>query len=123
MKNRFFHYIIAENENGFLMEKRKGNDIWKGLYQFPLIEAEKFLSPEKLILHPALKNISLKKKIKLKASEEFIYLLSHQKIHAKFFILFSNNINTENYIVIKNTHLKKLAVPKIIEHYLKNNIH
>ena len=62
LKNRFFHYIIAENENGFLMEKRKGNDIWKGLYQFPLIEAEKFLSPEKLILHPALKNISLKKK-------------------------------------------------------------
>lgn len=123
LKNRFFHYIIAQNENGFLMEKRKGNDIWKGLYQFPLIEAEKFLSPIKLKVHPTIKNISTEKKINLPSSEEFIYLLSHQKIHAKFFILSTAEINIENYEVVKKTHLKKLAVPKIIEHYLKNNIH
>lgn len=105
------------------MEKRKGNDIWKGLYQFPLIEAEKFLSIKKLTIHPTVKNISAGNKTELTASEEFIYLLSHQKIHAKFFILSTAEINIENYEVVKKTHLKKLAVPKIIEHYLKNNIH
>lgn len=123
LKERFFHYIIAQNENGFLMEKRKGNDIWKGLYQFPLIEAEKFISPSKFKVHPTVKNISAGNKILLTASEEFIYLLSHQKIHAKFFILSSAEFKIENYEVVKKTHLKKKAVPKIIEHYLKNNIH
>lgn len=123
LKNRFFHYIIAENKNGFLMEKRNGNDIWKGLYQFPVIESEKFLSPIKLIIHPTVKNISPDEKIKLKPADEFVFPLSHQKIHAKFFILSTEKINTKNYIVIKKTHLKNLAVPKIIEHYLKNIIH
>ncbi|MEI7803465.1 MAG: A/G-specific adenine glycosylase [Bacteroidota bacterium] len=54
LKDRYFHFIIAQNEKGFLVEKRNGNDIWKGLYQFPLIEAEKFLSPKKIQEHPLL---------------------------------------------------------------------
>ncbi len=123
LKDRYFHYIIAENEKGFLVEKRKGNDIWKGLYQFPMIEADKFLSPKKLMEHPLLKNISSNKKLKLTAGEKFIQLLSHQRIHAKFFILSSNEIKSSNFEFKQKLHLKKLAVPKLIEHYLKIILH
>lgn len=123
LKDRYFHFIIAQNEKGFLAEKRNGNDIWKGLYQFPLIEAEKFLSPKKLSEHSLLKNISSSKKIKLSASEEFTQLLSHQKIHAKFFILSADKITGADFEFKQKLQLKKLAVPKLMEHYLKNLLH
>ncbi len=123
LRNRFFHYIVAKNETGFLMEKRKENDIWKGLYQFPLIESEKFLSLVNLSAHPTFKKVTNDKNLKITAGKKFVYLLSHQKIHAKFFLVSTDKINSKIYSVIKKIHLKKLAVPKIIEHYLKNIIH
>ncbi len=123
IKPRFFHYMIAHSEKGFLFEKRTGNDIWKGLYQFPLIEATKFLTPLQLSSHQIIKNISSSTKIKIIESLMSKQLLSHQKIEAKFFILHAKKINTEKYIVEKKKHIKNLAVPKIIDQYIKNFIH
>ena len=36
--------IIIESKNFILLEKRKNKDIWKNLYQFPLLESKKNLS-------------------------------------------------------------------------------
>ena len=70
-----------------------------------------------------LKNISSDKKIKLTANEEFIQLLSHQRIHAKFFILSTIKIKSANFEFKQKLQLKKLAVPKLMEQYLKNHLH
>jgi A/G-specific adenine glycosylase len=40
VKERYFHYFIFINDNKTVIEQRTANDIWKNLYQFPLIETE-----------------------------------------------------------------------------------
>lgn len=39
-KKRYFHYFFIKNENELLIQKRTSKDIWKGLYQLPLYEAD-----------------------------------------------------------------------------------
>ena len=41
VKNRYFHYFIFIKDSETIIELRTANDIWKNLYQFPLIETEK----------------------------------------------------------------------------------
>ncbi|AWU43916.1 A/G-specific adenine glycosylase [Blattabacterium sp. (Cryptocercus kyebangensis)] len=44
IRNRFFYYVfICNNSKKFCINKRLNKDIWKGLYEFPLIESEKNL--------------------------------------------------------------------------------
>ena len=39
VKKRFFHFLLLENaDKNIVIEQRSDNDIWKNLYQFPLIE-------------------------------------------------------------------------------------
>jgi len=38
-RTRYFHYLILEDETGrTLIEQRQEKDIWRELYQFPLVE-------------------------------------------------------------------------------------
>ncbi|MDR2970368.1 MAG: A/G-specific adenine glycosylase [Bacteroidales bacterium] len=38
--NRYFHYFIYIKDSYTIIEQRTGNDIWKNLYQFPMIETQ-----------------------------------------------------------------------------------
>jgi A/G-specific adenine glycosylase len=39
-KTRFFHYLYIHCHDSYILHRREQNDIWNGLYQFPLIEAD-----------------------------------------------------------------------------------
>ena len=39
-KTRYFNYLVIQFENSLYLQKRQENDIWKELYQFPLIETK-----------------------------------------------------------------------------------
>ena len=39
-KHRYFHYSVYLCDNHTIIEKRTGSDIWKNMYQFPLIETD-----------------------------------------------------------------------------------
>ena len=42
IKERFFHYFIFNKDGKTIIEQRTENDIWKNLYQFPLIETDSY---------------------------------------------------------------------------------
>ena len=49
-KVRFFNYLVPfDLDNNTVLIKREDNDIWKGLYEFPLIETSKILNRDDLI--------------------------------------------------------------------------
>ena len=83
IKDRFFHHIVYLKGNQIIIQKRTGNDIWKGLYEFPLVETPD--SPFGLIAY--LK----KKKVRTNGEPQTAFqtghLLSHQKIHFTFHII------------------------------------
>ncbi|MEY3053175.1 MAG: hypothetical protein RLY31_2960 [Bacteroidota bacterium] len=37
-RDRFFNYLVLTSGEGFYMRKRTGKDIWRDLYEFPMIE-------------------------------------------------------------------------------------
>jgi A/G-specific adenine glycosylase len=56
MKTRYFYYFRIYHHEKIFIRKRAGKDIWKGLYDYPLLETDKELSEEKIFSHPFVLN-------------------------------------------------------------------
>ena len=129
IKKRFFYYLLVElgttDESVFLMKKRDKNDIWKKLYDFPLIEFTNKTEP-----HTALSKLA--ENIKLKSSEyrikdisdNYQHQLTHQQINAVFIRIFVNkfeNIEAENsLLLVNNNDINNYPVSRLIERYLQD---
>ncbi len=88
VKKRFFHFFFfyhkTENQLAICVEKRTGNDIWKNLYQFPLIETPDNDMPKENIYLKALSENG--EKILIEGSgSRFKHVLTHQVIEAFFY--------------------------------------
>lgn len=84
----FYFFMVVSNDKTWLIERTE-KDIWKGLFQFPLLESNSPLSDESAIsnftadLYPTEKRpITIAKK-----TSEIKHILSHQKLMAKGFTL------------------------------------
>lgn len=126
-KNRYFNYLVIRHKNTFFIRKRNDKDIWQGLYDFPLIETKERIA-ETLFLHSdEWKKTFRGQKIKLLSiSTEFKHVLSHQHIHAKFYEISVDlpmfNEPKPEWKKVDTTSVKKYALPRLIEIYLKNSI-
>jgi A/G-specific adenine glycosylase len=116
-KNRYFNYIIFENRGNDLPEivikKREGNDIWQNLFEFPLIETNKLLTIAE-IKETGYLGINLKKsEIKILGNDHK-HILSHQVIHARFFLVSLNSAEDRYLIsVLKDQRLKLISTGNI----------
>jgi len=88
IQTRYFYYLHIRNQGKTLIQKRENKDIWKGLYEFPLLE-----SKEELPIDEILQSFSSKDMLKnctwvLDAvSPVYKHQLSHQLIIAQFITL------------------------------------
>ena len=119
VKKRYFNFLVIQTDDDkTILSERKGNGIWQGLYQFPLIETTQNISGEALISNEEF--ISLfpeKSSILLFNKKEIVHKLSHQHLYTQFWIVrpktaFEANIDwadVENY-----------PVPVLIANFLKD---
>lgn len=78
---RNFYYFVVRQGNKLLMKQRSGNDIWKGLWDFPLYEGHaRVSSAEFSRLLPR----AVRTQKGMIVSPVFRHVLSHQVIHARF---------------------------------------
>jgi len=123
VKNRYFHYLyIIEGKNTFL-QKRPGKDIWKGLYEFPLIETQRQIQTQKLILSDDFRKL-FKGNVHIEhISEEIKHRLSHQLLHIRFYkIIAENFFEKDAYTIISVDEIEKYPVPKVIAEYIKESV-
>lgn len=119
-RTRFFYYYIIECRNSILLEKRTGNDIWKNLHQFPLIESEYKLTEDEIfnLATPikTLENANFKS-----ISGSVKHVLTHQTIYSRFVHIEAEDFNLKdsNIIKVNKKDIYKFAVPKLLENYLK----
>ncbi len=115
--NRYLHFILIENEDQIALSKRIGNDVWRNLYTFPLIETTTDLLDHKELID---QNLHLE----LSYISEEKHILSHQNLFIKYYKL---NWSEENLSKLKSitdfnwTTLKKLEefpLPKPIEKFI-----
>lgn len=122
-KKRFLHYIIIEQDNKVFVRKRDGNDIWKGLFEFYLVEDDRLMTPEELLETSELKKITGRKKEVLFSSDPRKQQLTHQELNGIFVHLRLEGPpkGLEGYHGVGPAALRKLAFPRFISSYLEEN--
>lgn len=122
-KHRYFHYLIMHSGKGILLRQRTGRDIWQHLFEFPLIETSRPMSPGRLMEQPSWKQLSAHPRIEpARVSGVIRHILTHQVIHAKFYHL--DNLPEDralnpSFREVPLSEIGKIPVPKLIENYLK----
>lgn len=120
-KKRYFYYFLIEEKDSIYIQKRNGNDIWKNLYEFPLVETkdDKTLNEvSQIIKNNFLKNDSHIQLVEI--SEPLIHILSHQRINARFIHLLKHSEKKlpRPLIRINKKDIHKFAVSRLIEKHL-----
>lgn len=129
VRNRIFYYLVAKIDVGgklfTLIKKRDGNDIWKGLYEFPMVELNTTEPHEKVLSHPGFGAlINPADSIIRQISRPYIHQLTHQKITAKFIVVESTSTGPEtaaDYLKIPLSELHKYPVSRLTSKFLENN--
>jgi len=120
-RKRYFYYFLIENGEFIYLEKRLRNDIWKNLYQFPLVETSEELSDQDIA---ELKNISFlngcTKNLKT-ITPVRKHILSHQIIFARLIHLEIDSFCSLNntYIKTEKKNLNDYAVPRLVEKFIQ----
>ena len=121
-RNRHFNYLhIVFGETTFIRQ-RQGNDIWKGLYEFPLIETTdetgftELARTEPFIRLLGSSSFTLTDTLKLSQHK-----LTHQTIHPVFFrvtIQSAGPVLNNDYIQIDRRDIHHFAISRLTEKYL-----
>jgi A/G-specific adenine glycosylase len=115
IKKRYFYYFFMTDGTNTLLNKRTKNDIWKGLYDFPLHENKKPISENK-IKDILAKEFSSGKFRITDISKELRHQLTHRLIIARFVtVSFSQLPYASDYIKINMEELQNYAIPRLIE--------
>lgn len=122
ISNRYYNYIFVRMGEKTVIHKRTANDIWKNLYEFPLIETDRAVSEEEFYSLPQLHNmISPNDKPVFKlVQKEVKHVLSHRIIYANFYEvnLPEDSESFKNYHKIKINDIHKFAVSRLINQFL-----
>lgn len=83
VRERFFHYLVVEQGDRLLLRERTGRDVWQGLYEFYLVEADAFQEPDEWASDDFLEELMPLVTVET-VSDEYVHVLSHQRIRTKF---------------------------------------
>ena len=130
VRNRYFNYLVFIIDGKFtVLQQRKGQGIWRGLFEFPLVESEKELDATDLLIESLKNGIKDQKIVGFleELPEDVIHLynptsilhkLSHQNLFVKFWI-----VRTEKALkhpqCIPIEKLQDYAVPRVIDRFLE----
>ena len=104
-RDRFFLFSVYIYNNGTVLEKRTGRDIWHNLYQFPLQETESDCTLEDGYPVAELREV-----------------LTHQVIHAKFYVKERVPEIQDNQVLVPLEQLDQYPKPKIIVQFLSKHL-
>ena len=119
VKERFLYYLLIEQKDNIFFGKRKSG-IWTGLYEFPFLEFTKKMDEKQIRQSNDWLNIFLNSTCDvMSVSNEFIHVLSHQKIHAQFWRIKATEVVLEEYELIAKNSLLKFPVSRLTEKYFE----
>ncbi len=119
---RWFYYYLILCRGKTILTKRGEKDIWRSLYQFPVLESKTPLPEKELVsTHVPAPMISRLQQVSLSAP--IIHQLTHRTIHAQFIHLEVSSL-PENlpagWMNISLQDLDKYPVPRLIHRYLES---
>ncbi|MFY0602531.1 MAG: A/G-specific adenine glycosylase [Flavobacteriaceae bacterium] len=119
IKKRYLNYLVVMTaERTTILNERKGKGIWKGLYEFPLVESERLVDEKSIFdSEEFLKLFPKKSSLTLFNEKEIIHKLSHQHLYTRFWIV-------ETTETLGNTiswnQIEDFPVPILISNFIKS---
>lgn len=127
-KQRYFNYffiVLPTHAGGhaFFVQKRRGKDIWKHLYEWPLTETQGPATLEAALLEARWYKACQPGEQKLLVSGNPIRLrhqLTHQTIHASFYVVQADSScekeMAKDFLLVNAEKFEDMAKPRLIEH-------
>ena len=123
---RFLNYIFVRAGACTFINKRTGNDIWKNLFELPLIETASSVTEEELLALPEFIKLFDKEEVPVDRSicRNVKHVLSHRVLYANFYevVLPEKTKSFSSYLKIKTNELEQYAVPKLIHAFLEKYV-
>lgn len=119
--DRFLNYIVLiDKNNNIYLNKRAANDIWKGLYEFFLIESDKEITTQQLLKDKKLQQMAGQKFDLLHTSKLYKHILSHQHLYAKFYVIKTKAIFNKTQKKTSFKNLTSFAFARLSEKFLND---
>jgi A/G-specific adenine glycosylase len=123
--NRYFNYIYVHAGEYTYIRKRVGDDIWKNLFELPLIETLQPVTEEELIALPEFRNFIAEGELPLirLSLRQVKHVLSHRVIYADFYevTLPETTRSFTAYKRIKKSELDQYAISRLVQIFLEKN--
>lgn len=121
VRKRFLNYLIFVSNGKILIQKRVEEDIWKHLFEFPLLETESEQNEPEF-------ELILKNKYGISPTL-LIYgkkhVLSHQHLFSNYWIFKCENFDffekSKNCFEIELKNIQDFPVPRLIDRFLEEN--
>jgi A/G-specific adenine glycosylase len=121
-QQRHFHYIIIKNKGRLVIRQRHEADIWRKMYELPMLETRSSAPPSIAIWTRFLGGLGLISTGRPIQTHTGSQTLTHQVISCHFYEVYMGKIHLEQlppgyrFELFKN--LKTLAYPKVIRTFL-----
>ncbi|WP_462280290.1 A/G-specific adenine glycosylase [Salinivirga cyanobacteriivorans] len=121
-RTRRFYYFVLIKDNFTNLQQRGPNDIWEGLYEFPMIEHSEDISGNEILALAYKKfglDINMVKEVRIMPEEK--HILTHQTIFATFISLMLSEEPRKLSLNINKSTLHKYPVSRLTEIYLNKD--
>lgn len=121
--NRYFNYIYVRAGACTYLHKRTEDDIWKNLFELPLLETETAVSEEDFKRLPQVRALLTDKEaatLRL-VSGNVKHVLSHRVIYANFYEvdLPEDSTSFSAFLRVKMEDMEQYAVPRLVHAFLE----
>lgn len=120
VRELYYTYLVVRNQQQILIRQRStATNIWKNMYEFPLVESSHLLTPQEVLTQPFLGELG---ELTLNPLyTDTTHILSHRKINVRFYEIEVLRFRTdiENCVVTTLEALQQYPVPRVISRYLE----
>ncbi len=112
VSKRYFTYLVPVFQDETLLRQRTEKDIYKGLYEFPLLESEPNLDELKSFAQ----QFGVVKKLGT-ASKTYRHLLSHRDIQCQFIPVEMESMNVSGFERVAWSDFEKYPISRMIDRW------
>jgi A/G-specific adenine glycosylase len=123
VKQRYFTYLVISHNGYTYIQQRTGNDIWKQMFEFPLIEHDGPAKPEEL--GGEIERLTGLKQVDAEItglSETVRHQLTHRTINARFVhlrIINGGFSPPQRWKKVVQEEIADYPLPRLIDRYLE----
>jgi A/G-specific adenine glycosylase len=124
VKTVYMNYLVfIDNASKTIVQQRQNKGIWKGLFDFPLVESTETLSKATIEKHQVFNKIinNCQYSINLYNQQPKKHLLTHRKLLAHFWIIEIDDINhiqIESAEIVDASTISNKAFPVLLTHFI-----